>query len=98
MVRALRARAADAEAGQVQTAGQVETAAGHARHAATLHGRGERPHLLLLQVLGRPVGVTDGGEHEVGDRPRGLLRVVGIHRGRRDAEVQQLALAVDRWP
>ena len=95
-LRGLRAGTAETEAGQVEATGQVEAAAtGHARHAAALHGRGERPHLLLLQVLGRPVGVTDRGEHEVGDGPRGLLRVVGVHRGRLDAEIQQLALAVD---
>src|SRR5215471_8719836 len=58
-------RAAEAEAGQIQPAGQVETA-GHARQAAALHGRGERPHLLLLQVLGRPVRVADRREHEIG--------------------------------
>ena len=69
-LRALRAGTAETEARQVEATGQVEaTASGHARHAAALHGRGERSHLLLLQVLGRPVGVTDRGEHEVGDGP-----------------------------
>ena len=76
------ARPAYAEARQVEPAGQVETAAGHAGYATALHGRVERPHLPLLKVRGRPGGITDGGEHEVGDRPRGLLRVVGVDRGR----------------
>src|ERR1700756_4977949 len=87
--------AAEAEAGQVQPAGQVETA-GHARQAAALHGRGGRPPLLLLQTPGRPVRGADRREHEIGYRPRRFIRVAGIHRGRGDAEVQQLALAVDR--
>ena len=65
---------------------------GHLAHPAE---RGQRPHLLLLEVPGRPVRVTDGGQHQIGDRFGGLGRIGGVDRGCTDRQIHQFALAVD---
>ena len=58
--------------------------------------RCERSHLLLLELSGRAVRVTDRREHEIGDGLRCLGRVCHINRRRADHQVHEFALAVDR--
>src|SRR5260370_32795436 len=66
-----------------------------ARLSCAADTRGERPHLLLLQVADGAVGITNRGEHQVGQGLRRLLRIIRIDRPAGDPEGHQLALPVD---
>jgi len=56
--------------------------------------RGERGHLLLLQIIDRTAGGPVGREHEIGDRLRALGDIGRVDGIRPNRDIDELALAV----